>query len=1154
MELVAHKYLPSFDDCSRESFLKSTCAQNVSIVKRTSEEEEKLVYENKKCSGDNLEERWKDYFRDPSQWLDKRDSKTNPKAPDFQHKTSDEPLWIYSWFNPSWVQEELRKRGLQTLFNPAPAQNGAFYAKKRTTKENAKERDHFTDQEEKEEEEVGEVTIPSSGIHPVIQEYTGVCTSYDALLKVCSQQKDLQRGTRLHVEIVQKGLLEHDTFVGSSLVNMYAKCGALSSAQDVFDKLPIRNKVSWNALIGGYAQHGHGEDALLLFEQMQQDGFSPDKVTFICILKACGTVDVADKGKELHAQIARYASVLKDIVVGTALVEMYGRFGMLIKAQEVFDGLPVRNVVSWNVLIARYSDHGRDNDALDCFDQMLQVGISPSVFTFVSTLKACGNLEALDLGQEVHAIVVREGFSETDMVVGTALVDMCMKCGAFTRAEQVFHELSVQNVVSWNILIAGYAQHGHGEKALDWFKQMQFVGISPDAVTFTCVLKACGSIEALGKGQEIHDHIARDGALEKDMAVAGALVDMYVKCGAIEEAKEVCSELPERNVILWTVLIAGYTNYERAEEALDCYEQMLVEGFSPDVVTFPCILKACGLAGALEKGKAVHAQIMKDSSLSTDTVVGTAVVDMYARCGLLEKAQEVFSTLPGRNSITWNALIAGYAQHVLSEEALDCYERMKLEGFSPDAVTFLSILKACGSLGAAYKGQEIHAECVRDGLLDEDITLGTALVDMYARCGMLVDAQDAFDELPVCDVVSWNVLIAGYAQHSQEEALTCLEQMQSRGFAPDIVTFISIFRACCNLGTVDKGLEAHSQVVREGLLEEDMFVNNVLVDMYANFGMLAEAHKVFNNSPIRDVVLWNGLFSGYAQIGEDEMVFSLFDQMKGEGTEPDLFTFTILLNTCSHGGLIYKGQVYYETMCVSYNMIPTLEHVACLVDLVCRAGQVEKAVAVIRRTPFCDTATIWHTVLAACRRWQNTELGSWVFEQAVELDEKNAAAYVCMSNIFATTGKQENKGKLEVKMLSWANPAHCWWMDTHRFVHMFDSEHVGHSQSKAIDRKLEDIAQKIVDESAPSGFLRLPRDVSSVGNRELPCRHSIKSAIACALINTSEGSPIRVCTNMRMCEGCHSFVSLTSKSEGCQIWVWDAMYLHVFNDGLCSCG
>ncbi|KAH7302692.1 hypothetical protein KP509_23G083100 [Ceratopteris richardii] len=817
-------------------------------------------------------------------------------------------------------------------------------------------------------------------------------------------EKDLERGTRLHVEIVQKGLLEHDTFVGSSLINMYAKCGALSSAKDVFDKLPLRNEVSWNALIGGYTHQGHGEEAILMFEQMQGNGFSPDNVTFACILKACGTTGMADKGMQIHTQIARYESCSTDIVVGTALVDMYGRLGMLIKAQEVFDGLPFRNVVSWNVLIARYSDHECHNEALRCFFQMLQVGISPTALTFLSTLKACGSMEVLDLGREVHGRLIKEGFPETDSLVGTPLVDMYVKCGDFEKAEQIFHGLNVQNVVPWNVLIAGYGQHGLDEKAFKYFKDMQLMGLSPDAVTFLCVLKSCGNMEELQKGQEVHDIIARDGLLEKDTSVMCALVDMYAKCGALEEAKEVSFELPKRNVIVWTVLIAGYVNHEHAQQALECYDQMLHEGFSPDIVTFPCVLKACTMTSSLDKGREVHTHIMKDNTLATDPVIGTALIDMYARCGFLEMAQQVFNKLPECRLASWNALIAGYVQHAQNEDALSCFEQMQLEGFIPDRITYLSVLKACGSLGAVHEGHAIHVQCVKDGLLDDDTLLGTAVIDMYGRCRMLEDAQDAFEELPAYDVVAWNALITGYSQHAEEEALRCFEQMQLMGFPPDLVTFISFFRACSTLGTIDKGLEGHRQVVTMGLLEDDMAVNNILVDMYANFGMLTDAHRVFEMLPARDVVLWNALISGYAQAGNDDIAFSLFDQMKGEGTEPDSFTFTILLNTCSHQGLLHEGQMYYEIMCSSYFMIPTLEHVACIVDIFCRAGHIEQAVAIIHRTEYFEDATIWHTVLAACR-WQNSELVRWVSEQTVQMDEKNPGSYVAMSNVIASIGK-----------------------------------------------------------------------------------------------------------------------------------------------------
>ena len=174
------------------------------------------------------------------------------------------------------------------------------------------------------------------------------------LLKCCTREKDLCKGHRMHEDILKRRLLKKSIYIGTALVDLYAKCGALSKAQLVFDELPTQNVVSWTALIGGYAQYGHGEKALSCFEKMQQKGLSPDALTYVCILKACSSIKDAQKGSEIHAEIVKHGMLGNDSVLGTALVDMYVKCGAFAKAQQVFDVLPIQNIVSWNVLISGY--------------------------------------------------------------------------------------------------------------------------------------------------------------------------------------------------------------------------------------------------------------------------------------------------------------------------------------------------------------------------------------------------------------------------------------------------------------------------------------------------------------------------------------------------------------------------------------------------------------------------------------------------------------------------------------------------------------------------------------------------------------------------------------------------------------------------------
>ena len=541
---------------------------------------------------------------------------------------------------------------------------------------------------------------------------------------------------------------------------------------------------------------------------------------------------------------------------------------------------------------------------------------------------------------------------------------------------------------------------------------------SPNEVTFLCALKACGNVGAAQKGEQIHSTIVREGFLETNKNLSSALLSMYAKCGLLAKAQEVFEELSDWDVVSWNTLIAGYAQNGHFDEALNYFAQMRLQGIALDAVTFVCVLKACGDKGADINGKEIHADIVRQGLLENNSILGNALLDMYAKCGLFEEAEEMFAKLPLRDVVTCNVLITGYVQHGHGEDALRCFQLMQTSGFSPDEVTFVCILKACGCLRLLNKGQEIHNEICRRGSFGEDFVVGTALVDMYSKCGELVRAHEVFNELPTRNVVSWSALIAGYVQLGNgEEALHCFEQMQMQGLTPDSVTLMCMLKACSSIGASVKGQEIHIDIIREGFLEENNAIGNSLVDMYVKCGMFEDAQDVFEELLVQDVVSWNALLSGYAQLGKDESAFSLFEKMIGDAKSPNLVTFTILVNACSRTGLLEMGQAYLEVMISIYKIIPDLDHYTCIIDLFGRAGHLDKAIVVIEEMPFSPSITVWHTMLGACHKWGDILLGRLAFEHAIHLDDQDAAPYICMINIYHVAGRLEDADKIEAMRL-----------------------------------------------------------------------------------------------------------------------------------------
>ncbi|KAI5067829.1 hypothetical protein GOP47_0018357 [Adiantum capillus-veneris] len=658
-------------------------------------------------------------------------------------------------------------------------------------------------------------------------------------------------------------------------------------------------------------------------------------------------------------------------------------------------------------------------------------------------LKGCGREKDLQKGIEIHNSFTKSGLFQSNSFAGNSLINMYAKCGALAKAQDAFDGLLSRNIVSWNVLIAGYAQNECSEKALTCYEEMQKEGFSPNAFTFSCILKACANLRNAKKGREVHSHIVRERLLDKDIVVANALIDMYFKCGALETAQQVFDEIPNRDIVSWNVLITGYAQHGKGEKALMCYDCMLQVGFSPTPVTLVCLLKACSSSGALDKGKEIHEEILKLHLLEKNILVANALVDMYAKCGELKQAQEVFDELPLLDVITWNGLISGYVEQGYGEEALRCYNQMQHWGFFPDGITILCILKACANIAAIDMGHTLHAHILRYGFLEKDIQIGSALIDMYTKCSALERAKLVFEDLSILDIVTWNVLIAGYADNGYcEDAFDCFEHMQQSGFSPSAASFSCILKAIGSTGIVHRGQAVHAVIVRQGVSENDTIVGTALVDMYANCGMLVEAQDVFDKLSMPNVVSWSALMVGLAQLGKKDAVFRVFHNMIGDGMEPNSVTFMVMLNMCSHEGLLFEGQMFFDLATNGYGIIPSAEYYTCMIDLFGRAGLLQEAVAIAQEISSCGNLTMWHTLLGACQKWGYVKLGRWAFDQVVRLDEGDDANYVSMRNIYAAAGRQEDANMIEamrVKKQASKKPGEGWWNDEwdFPFIHSY---------------------------------------------------------------------------------------------------------------------
>ncbi|KAH7295693.1 hypothetical protein KP509_27G061000 [Ceratopteris richardii] len=567
-------------------------------------------------------------------------------------------------------------------------------------------------------------------------------------LRGCSSMRAIEKGQEMHVEVERLGLLDRDLIIGNVLLDMYVECGLHGFAKQIFYKLPIRDVASWTTLIAGYIDCEYNQNAIDLFEIMQSEGPSPDSTTYICRLKACGSMKNMERGQEVHKEIERHLMDI-DASIGNSLVEIYSKCGDIHNAKEVFEKLPEKDIVSWNTIATGYAENGFGAEVLALLQRMRMERVEPDTITFVCCLRGCSSMRAIEKGQEMHAEVERLGLLDRDLVIGNVLLDMYVECGLHGFAKQIFYKLPIRDVASWTTLIAGYIDCEYNQNAIDLFEIMQSEGPSPDSTTYICRLKACGSMKNMERGQEVHIEIERH-LMDIDASIGNSLVEMYSKCGYFTDAKEVFEKLPEKDIVSWNTIATGYAENGFGAKVLALLQRMRMERVEPDTITFVCCLRGCSSMRAIEKGQEMHAEVERLGLLDRDLVIGNVLLDMYVECGLHGFAKQIFYKLPIRDVASWTTLIAGYIDCEYNQNAIDLFEIMQSEGPSPDSTTYICRLKACGSMKNMERGQEVHIE-IELHLMDIDASIGNSLVEMYSKCGYFTLAWEVFDRLDVRD-------------------------------------------------------------------------------------------------------------------------------------------------------------------------------------------------------------------------------------------------------------------------------------------------------------------------------------------------------------------------------------------------------------------
>ncbi|XP_057516829.1 pentatricopeptide repeat-containing protein At3g09040, mitochondrial [Amaranthus tricolor] len=590
-----------------------------------------------------------------------------------------------------------------------------------------------------------------------------------SVVSAIASLKVLDVGQSVHAQAIQQGL-DHNVYVGSSLLNMYAKCQKLDSARQVFDSLDQRNIIMWNAMLGGYVQNGFAGEVIELFMDMKDDGFQVDGFTYTSILSACGCLKKMDLGSQLHSLIIK-TNFETNLFVSNALVDMYAKLGSLAEARQIFDGMEIRDNVSWNAVIVGHVQVEEEDKAFDLFRRMTSEGTTADEFSLASILNACATLKNLASGRQMHCLSVKQGLA-TSLYAGSSLIDMYVKCGMNENAYKVFNRMRKWSVISMNALIAGLA-HDSLTEALEIYKLMLAEGLCPSEITFANLLEACHAHGSFGFdfGRQIHCLLSKKGILYDDGFLGVSLLSVYMNSHQKTDAIQLFSEFPEqKSAILWTSMMSGLSQNDYHEEALQFYKEMRSYNVLPDQATFASVLKICSALTLLRDGTEIHSFAFRYGFYS-DVLVGCALIDMYAKCGDVRSSMQVFNEIDCKwDIILWNSVIVGLAKNGYVEDVLKTFGELMQSNTNPDEVTFLGVLSACSHGGKICEGRRIYNTMINKYGIQPRHDHCACMIDLFGRWGLLEEAESFIEMLELePDAKIWASFLSACKLHGDDE-------------------------------------------------------------------------------------------------------------------------------------------------------------------------------------------------------------------------------------------------------------------------------------------------------------------------------------------------------------------------------------------------
>ncbi|PIA46299.1 hypothetical protein AQUCO_01500068v1, partial [Aquilegia coerulea] len=835
--------------------------------------------------------------------------------------------------------------------------------------------------------------------------------------------------------LLVQGLMEDGYLIGEFIKACF-NLGTPDFALKLFWRLNNPNLFLQNLIIRCMSNYGLHDELLRIYFKCQRLDCGSDNYTFPFVIKACALIHDLQTGKEIHCVVLR-KGYEHNVVVQTALIDMYAKTGRMKSARFVFDGISQPDLVSWNALISGYSFNGLDHEVFEVVQQIQVKGFKPNVSTFASLIPVCTRLGTREIGS-----------GNGDLSVARKLFDL----------------LDKKSVVVWNSMISAYSQNHMSNEAFEVYCKMTRKGVHPDLVTFVSIVPSCANLDSIHIGESVHARGIKYG-LAHQPAVVTALLSMYAKLGYMDSADFLFDGMPEKDLFSWNSMVSGYVQNGLLYKGLTAFRQMLHMGLVPDSVTLLGVLSASTRLNDTLMGMSAHAYCLRNG-LDLNINVSNALLAFYSECDKLSIAINLFHRMVTRNVISWNTLISSCVHHGDMRSAVTFLQQMQQECVKFDLVTVISILPCFCESEELIHGMSVHGYSIRTGFI-ADVSVINALISMYINCGNLDAGNLLFASIPVRTVVSWNALITGYRYSDlHKEAMTLFRHMTMEDQKPNFISLLNVLPICHNQL---QGKSIHAYAVRTGdVLEPNLLTS--LICMYSRFenvssscllferadkrnitvwnaimsvhvengnanhavtsfskmlqtqqslticGYLTIARKMFDGLKIKDVVSWSVIINGYGIHGNAEDALTLFSQMRCSGLKPDDVTFVSILSACSHAGLVEQGRMLFNSMIEDFGITPRMEHYACVVDLLGRTGRLNEAYDLVKGLPFKPSLSLLESLLGACSIHGNFELAEEISRLFFDMNPKSAGPYVMLSNVYAAAGRWGDASRVRSKM------------------------------------------------------------------------------------------------------------------------------------------